>query len=86
MPKQGMEPIRREALIAATIAEIGATGSLDITVSAIAPPGGCLIGAGPSLFRRQGSDLSCDDDTYPRGLWERGARGAKGGNLAPGRG
>lgn len=36
MPKIGMEPIRREALVQATIAEIGATGSLDVTVSQIA--------------------------------------------------
>lgn len=36
MPKQGMEPIRREALVRATIAEIGAAGSLDVTVSQIA--------------------------------------------------
>lgn len=36
MPKLGMEPIRREALIKATIAEIGAAGSLDVTVSQIA--------------------------------------------------
>jgi TetR/AcrR family transcriptional repressor of bet genes len=31
-----MEPIRREALVQATIAEIGAAGSLDVTVSQIA--------------------------------------------------
>jgi len=31
-----MEPIRRSALVEATIAEIGAAGSLDVTVSAIA--------------------------------------------------
>lgn len=36
MPKTGMEPIRREALVKATIAEIGAAGSLDVTVSQIA--------------------------------------------------
>lgn len=36
MPKIGMEPIRREALVKATIAEIGAAGSLDVTVSQIA--------------------------------------------------
>lgn len=36
MPKIGMEPIRREALVEATIAEIGAMGSLDVTVSQIA--------------------------------------------------
>lgn len=36
MPKVGMEPIRREALVKAAIAEIGAAGSLDVTVSQIA--------------------------------------------------
>ncbi len=36
MPKIGMEPIRREALVKATIAEIGAAGSLDVTVGQIA--------------------------------------------------
>ena len=36
MPKLGMEPIRRNALVAATIAEIGEAGTLDVTVSQIA--------------------------------------------------
>jgi TetR/AcrR family transcriptional repressor of bet genes len=36
MPKLGMEPIRRDALVKATIAEIGVAGSLDVTVSKIA--------------------------------------------------
>jgi len=36
MPKVGMKPIRREALVKATIAEIGEAGSLDVTVSQIA--------------------------------------------------
>lgn len=36
MPKIGMEPIRRAALVQATIHEIGRTGSLDVTVSQIA--------------------------------------------------
>jgi TetR/AcrR family transcriptional repressor of bet genes len=36
MPKLGMEPIRREALVQATIDEIGRAGSLDVTVSTIA--------------------------------------------------
>lgn len=36
MPKLGMEPIRRAALVEATIAEIGEAGSLDVTVSKIA--------------------------------------------------
>ena len=40
MPKLGMEPIRREALVKATIVEIGRTGSLDVTVSQIAKRAG----------------------------------------------
>jgi len=36
MPKLGMEPIRRAALVKATIDEIGRAGSLDVTVSQIA--------------------------------------------------
>ena len=36
MPKLGMEPIRREALVRATIAELGEAGTLDVTVSQIA--------------------------------------------------
>jgi len=40
MPKVGMEPIRREALVKATIVEIGRAGSLDVTVSQIAKRAG----------------------------------------------
>lgn len=36
MPKIGMEPIRRSALVEATIAEVGAAGHLDVTVGQIA--------------------------------------------------
>ncbi len=36
MPKLGMEPIRRKALIGAAIEQIHATGSLDVTVGQIA--------------------------------------------------
>lgn len=36
MPKLGMEPVRRAALVKATIAEIGARGSLEVTVGQIA--------------------------------------------------
>lgn len=50
MPKTGMEPIRREALIAATIAEIGEAGSLDITVSAIARRAGVSSGLAHHYF------------------------------------
>ena len=40
MPKLGMEPIRRAALIKATIDEVGEAGSLDVTVSKIAKRAG----------------------------------------------
>jgi TetR/AcrR family transcriptional repressor of bet genes len=40
MPKVGMEPIRRSALVQATIAEIGAAGNLDVTVGQIAKRAG----------------------------------------------
>lgn len=40
MPKVGMEPVRRAALVEATIAEIGRAGSLDVTVSQIAKRAG----------------------------------------------
>ena len=40
MPKLGMEPIRKAALVNATIAEIGRAGSLDVTVGQIAKRAG----------------------------------------------
>ena len=40
MPKLGMEPIRRAALVDATITEIGKSGTLDVTVSQIAKRAG----------------------------------------------
>jgi TetR/AcrR family transcriptional regulator, transcriptional repressor of bet genes len=40
MPKLGMEPIRKAALVKATITEIGQAGSLDVTVSQIAKRAG----------------------------------------------
>lgn len=40
MPKVGMEPIRKDALVRATIHEIGRVGSLDVTVSQIAKRAG----------------------------------------------
>jgi len=40
MPKLGMEPIRRKALVTATAAEIGQAGNLDVTVSQIAKRAG----------------------------------------------
>jgi TetR/AcrR family transcriptional regulator, transcriptional repressor of bet genes len=40
MPKLGMEPIRRDALVKATIREVGLRGSADVTVSQIAKAAG----------------------------------------------
>ncbi len=40
MPKLGMEPIRRDALVKATITEIGRAGSLEVTVTQIAKRAG----------------------------------------------
>jgi len=40
MPKIGMQPLRRQALISATISEIAAAGTLDVTVSQIAKRAG----------------------------------------------
>ena len=40
MPKLGMKPIRKAALVKATIVEIGRVGSLDVTVSQIAKRAG----------------------------------------------
>ena len=40
MPKLGMEPIRKAALVKATSVEIGRAGSLDVTVSQIAKRAG----------------------------------------------
>ena len=50
MPKRGMEPIRRAALIDATIAEIGARGSLDVTVGQIARRAGVSSGLAHHYF------------------------------------
>lgn len=57
MPKRGMEPIRRADLVEAAIAEIGAAGTLDVTVGQIARRAGVssalahhYFGAKESLF------------------------------------
>ena len=50
MPKLGMEPLRRAALIDATIAEIGAAGSLDVTVARIARRAGVSSGLAHHYF------------------------------------
>ena len=51
MPKLGMEPIRKAALVNATISEIGRTGSLDVTVSQIAKRAGMSSALAHHYFR-----------------------------------
>lgn len=50
MPKLGMKPIRRKALIDATIIEIGRQGSLDVTVGQIAKRAGVSSGLAHHYF------------------------------------
>lgn len=50
MPKVGMEPIRRAAVVRAAIDEIGEKGSLDITVSQIARRAGMSSGLAHHYF------------------------------------
>lgn len=50
MPKLGMEPLRRAALVEATIAEIGSEGSLDVTVGRIAKRAGVSSGLAHHYF------------------------------------
>ena len=50
MPKVGMEPIRRAALVKAAIAEIGAAGTLEVTVSQIARRAGVSSGLAHHYF------------------------------------
>lgn len=50
MPKLGMEPVRRAALVEATIAEIGSEGSLDVTVGKIARRAGVSSGLAHHYF------------------------------------
>lgn len=50
MPRVGMEPIRRAALVKATIAEVGQKGSLDVTVAHIAARAGVSSGLAHHYF------------------------------------
>lgn len=70
MPKLGMEPIRRAALVEATIAEIGGAGSLDISVSTIARRAGMssalahhYFGGKDQIFAAAMRQILCDYKT-----------------------
>lgn len=57
MPKLGMEPVRRRALIDATIAAIGERGSLDVTMSEIAGRAGVSSALAHHYFGAKGGLL-----------------------------
>lgn len=75
MPKVGMEPLRRSSLVAATIAEIGRAGSLDVTVAQIARRAGVstalahhyfgskeqiFLSAMRHILRRYAEEVACE--------------------------
>ena len=74
MPKLGMQPIRSHALIEAVIAEIGETGTMEVTVSQIARRAGMFERARPSLFRKQKQDVHRRDASHPNDLRRRSPR------------
>ncbi|WP_323765434.1 transcriptional regulator BetI [Marinovum sp.] len=82
MPKVGMEPIRREALIQATIAEIGAKGTLDITVSAIARRAGVSPALAHHYFGGK-EQLFLSTMRYILGVYGADVRAALRGTEAP---
>lgn len=57
MPKVGMEPVRKDALVKAAIAEIGAVGSLDVTVAGIARRAGVSAALAHHYFGSKDSIL-----------------------------
>ncbi len=57
MPKLGMEPIRKQALVNAAIVEIGRSGSLDVTVAQIAR----RAGMSPALAHHY---FGCKEDMF----------------------
>ena len=61
MPKIGMEPLRRRALIDATISAIGERGSLDVTMSDIAGRAGVSSALAHHYFGAK-DDLLLGDD------------------------
>ena len=73
MPKVGMEPIRRSALVQATIAEIGSAAP-GCHCRANRQTGGHVDGIGASLFWRQRPDISGRNAPY---LTEFGAEVAR---------
>jgi TetR/AcrR family transcriptional repressor of bet genes len=82
MPKLGMEPIRRAALVKAAIAEIGAAGSLDVTVSRIARRAGVSPALAHHYFGGK-DDLLIAAMRHILGVYGAAARAALAGASSP---
>ena len=65
MPKIGMEPLRRKALIDAAIAAIGDRGSLDVTMSDIASRAGVSSALAHHYFGAKDDLLQRHDAPHP---------------------
>jgi len=79
MPKVGMEPIRREALIGAAIAEIGACGSLEVTVGKIARRAGVSSALAHHYFGAKDDLLLAAMRHLLVQLWQQGCAGLREG-------
>ena len=82
MPKLGMEPIRRTALIKATIHEIGEAGSLDVTVSQIAKRAGMSSALAHHYFGGK-EQIFLAAMRHILGQYGAGVRGALAGAVGP---
>ncbi len=79
MPKVGMEPIRRKALIGAAIAEIGACGSLEVTVGKIARRAGVSSALAHHYFGGKDDLLLAAMRHLLVQLWQQGCAGLREG-------
>ena len=82
MPKIGMEPVRRAALIEATIGEIGNAGSLDVTVAQIARRAGVSSALAHHYFGGK-EQLFCDSMRHIIGLYGESVRSALARSTTP---
>lgn len=82
MPKLGMEPIRRAALLKATIDEVAATGSLDVTMGRIARRAGVSPALAHHYFGGK-DDLLIATMRHILALYAGGVRAALAGATGP---
>ncbi|MDF0600574.1 transcriptional regulator BetI [Psychromarinibacter sp. C21-152] len=82
MPKLGMEPIRRAALVKATIDEVAAAGTLDVTVNRIARRAGVSSALAHHYFGAK-EDLFLAAMRHILTLYGQGVRSALAGSTTP---